>query len=81
MRFIITKIIRTGNKHYYARMRMMDRSEKRRHRRLGVQYNISCRKVGSTADISYDGHTDFKIVTAFRDEMTLVLFVIPDEDL
>jgi len=36
---------------------MMDRSEKRRHRRLGAQYNISCRKVGSTTQISYDGHT------------------------
>jgi len=38
-------------------MRMMDRSEKRRHKRLGAQYNISCRKVGSTANKSYDGHT------------------------
>jgi len=54
---INTKFTRTGNKNYYARMRMMDRSEKRRHRRLGAQYNISCRKVGSTANISYDGHT------------------------
>ena len=36
---------------------MMDRSEKRRHRRLGAQYNISCRKVGSTAHRFYDGHT------------------------
>jgi hypothetical protein len=36
---------------------MMDRSEKRRYKRLGAQYNISCRKVGSTAHISYDGHT------------------------
>lgn len=35
----------------------MDRSEKRRHKRLGAQYNISCRKVGSTAHRSYDGHT------------------------
>jgi hypothetical protein len=54
---IITKVTRTWNKHYYARMRMMDRSEKRRHKRLKSQYNISCRKVGSTANISYDGHT------------------------
>jgi hypothetical protein len=36
---------------------MMDRSEKRRHKRLGTKYNISCRKVGSTDNISYDGHT------------------------
>ena len=35
----------------------MDRSEKRRHKRLGAKYNISCRKVGSTGNISYDGHT------------------------
>ena len=35
----------------------MDRSEKRRYKRLKSQYNISCRKVGSTANISYDGHT------------------------
>jgi len=35
----------------------MDRPEKRRHKRLGAEYNISCRKVGSTANISYDGHT------------------------
>jgi len=38
-------------------MRMMDRSEKRRHRRLGAQYNISCWKVGSIAHISYGGCT------------------------
>jgi len=30
--------------------------------------------------ILYEGHTDIEIVTAFRNEMTLVLFVIPDED-
>jgi hypothetical protein len=35
----------------------MDRSEKRRHKRLGAKYNLSCRKVGSTANIPYDGHT------------------------
>ena len=35
----------------------MDRPEKRRHRRLGAQYNISCRKVGSTAHTTYDGYT------------------------
>ena len=38
-------------------MRMMDRSEKRRHKRLGAQYNISCRKVGSTINMSYNGNT------------------------
>jgi hypothetical protein len=38
-------------------MRMMDRSEKRSYRRLGAQYNLSCRKVGSTTHISYDGYT------------------------
>jgi hypothetical protein len=36
---------------------MMDRAEKRRHRRLGANYNISCRKVGSTEDRAYDGLT------------------------
>ena len=35
----------------------MDRLEKRRHKRLGVSYNLSCRKVGSTGNITYDGHT------------------------
>jgi len=30
--------------------------------------------------ISYDDHTDFEIVTAFKDELTLVLFEIPDEN-
>ena len=35
----------------------MERSEKRRHKRLGAKYNLSCRKVGSTGNISYDGHT------------------------
>jgi hypothetical protein len=35
----------------------MDRLEKRRHKRLGAKYNLSCRKVGSTANITYDGHT------------------------
>ena len=55
--FINKNIIRTRNKHYNARMRMMDRPEKRRHRRLGAQYNISCRKVGSTVHIPHDGYT------------------------
>lgn len=35
----------------------MDRLEKRRHKRLGTKYNLSCRKVGSTSNIFYDGHT------------------------
>jgi hypothetical protein len=35
----------------------MDRSEKRRHKRLGAQYNISCRKVGSTINRPYNGNT------------------------
>ena len=35
----------------------MDQSEKRRHKRLWTKYDISCRKVGSTANISYDGRT------------------------
>jgi len=35
----------------------MDRSEKRRHKRLGAKYNLSCRKVGSAGSISYSGHT------------------------
>jgi hypothetical protein len=38
-------------------MRMMDRTEKRKHRRLGAHYNISCRKVGSDKDRTYDGLT------------------------
>lgn len=36
---------------------MMDRTEKRRHRRLGAHYNISCRKVGSAENKAYDGIT------------------------
>lgn len=35
----------------------MDRTEKRRYRRLGTHYNISCRKVGSDEDRAYDGLT------------------------
>jgi hypothetical protein len=38
-------------------MRMTDRSEKREHKRLGAEYNISCRKVGATASESYEGCT------------------------
>ena len=36
---------------------MMDRTEKRRHRRLGANYTISCRKVGSAENRAYDGIT------------------------
>ena len=35
----------------------MDRLEKRRHKRLGAKYNLSCRKVGSNSNIPYNGHT------------------------
>ena len=45
------------NKQYFAGMRMMDRIEKRSHRRLGANYNISCRKVGSIENRAYDGLT------------------------
>lgn len=38
-------------------MRTMDRTEKRRHRRLGANYNISCCKVGSPSSTSCDGRT------------------------
>jgi hypothetical protein len=51
------EVLRIGNKQFYAGMRMMDRTEKRRHRRLGANYNISCRKVGSTDNKAYDGTT------------------------
>ncbi len=36
---------------------MMDRPEKRTHRRLGARYDISCRKIGSPVDKSYSGCT------------------------
>ncbi len=36
---------------------MMDRPEKRTHRRLDAQYDISCRRIGSAADESYLGCT------------------------
>jgi len=38
-------------------MRTMDRTEKRRHKRLGANFNISCRKIGSPSSESYDGRT------------------------
>jgi len=53
----IARFSRAGNGHNYAGMHMMDRPEKRRHMRLGAQYNISCRVVGSTVNKPYEGHT------------------------
>jgi hypothetical protein len=35
----------------------MDRPEKRRHRRLGAKYNLSCRKIGTTGSTSFEGNT------------------------
>jgi len=35
----------------------MERTEKRRDRRLGAQYEVSCHVVGAAAGESYDGHT------------------------
>jgi len=35
----------------------MDRKEKRRHKRLGAKYSLSCRQVGATDDKSFSGHT------------------------
>jgi len=35
----------------------MDRPEKRRHKRLGAAYNISCRKIGSSGNESYESCT------------------------
>jgi len=34
----------------------MERSEKRRDRRIGAQFDVSCHAVGSAASKSYDGH-------------------------
>lgn len=34
----------------------MERSEKRKDRRLGAQFGVSCHAVGSTENKSYDGH-------------------------
>ncbi|HUV64621.1 MAG TPA: PilZ domain-containing protein [Sedimentisphaerales bacterium] len=34
----------------------MERPEKRRDKRLGAQFDISCHAVGSAAGKSYDGH-------------------------
>lgn len=38
-------------------MHMMDRPEKRTHRRLEGRYDILCRKIGSPVDKSYSGYT------------------------
>jgi hypothetical protein len=35
----------------------MDGSEKRKYKRLGAKFDISCRKVGSTEEKSYSGRT------------------------
>jgi hypothetical protein len=35
----------------------MDGSEKRKYKRLGAKFGISCRKVGSTEEKSYRGYT------------------------
>ena len=35
----------------------MERSEKRKDRRLAAQYDVSCHVVGATTDKSYVGHT------------------------
>ena len=60
MNFVIITIARFSrarNGLNYARMHMVDRPEKRRYLRLGAQYNISCRIVGSTENNPYQGHT------------------------
>ncbi len=36
---------------------MMDRSEKRKYKRLGARFNISCREVGSATEQSHTGCT------------------------
>lgn len=53
----IIEFIGLRNKRYYAGTQMMDRTEKRKHKRLGANYNISCRKVGSAENRAYDGFT------------------------
>jgi len=44
-------------KQCYARMHMMDRVEKRKYKRLGAKFDISCREVGSAAERAYIGCT------------------------
>ena len=41
--------------HDIAGMQTMERSEKRRDRRLGAHFDVSCHAVGSAATKSYDG--------------------------
>jgi len=36
---------------------MMDRAEKRKYKRLGARFNISCREVGSAAERAHTGCT------------------------
>jgi len=36
---------------------MMDRAEKRKYKRLGARFNISCREVGSAAEQAHTGCT------------------------
>jgi hypothetical protein len=38
-------------------MHMMDRDERRKYKRLGAKYNISCREVGSTTEGTHKGCT------------------------
>ncbi len=49
--------IRTTEISKIAGMQTMERSEKRRDRRMGAQFDISCHAVGSAASKSYDGRT------------------------
>jgi hypothetical protein len=46
---------RIGKRNGYAGTHMTDRPEKRTHRRLDAQYDISIRIIGSTDDESYSG--------------------------
>jgi len=45
------------NSQGYARTRMMDRLDNRKHGRLGARFAISCHKVGSAARTPQGGHT------------------------
>ena len=36
----------------------MDRHDKRKFKRLGATYEISCRRIGAQASQVYDGHTE-----------------------
>jgi hypothetical protein len=35
----------------------MDRTDKRKYQRLGIKYDISCRKIGSPTSQTHEGHT------------------------